>query len=130
MGISNSTLIKAGVDALTGLLNIINKLTGNSGLLKLGVAIGALKGGKAIFEGLFKSFAPFGKKMEKSGADVGAGFIKGLTQRLNNFKQGKGFLLDVDIDTKGLKNKINNIKTDLQGLKHAFAENVEVFDPK
>ena len=130
MGISNSKVIKAGVDALTELLNVINKLTGNSGLLKLGVAIGALKGGKTIFEGLFRSFAPFGKKMEKNGAEAGVGFLKGLTQRLDNFKQGKGLLLDVDIDTKGLKNKINNIKTDLQGLKHTFTEKIEVFDPK
>ena len=130
MGISNSKVIKAGVDALTGLLNVINKLTGNSGLLKLGVAIGALKGGKAIFEGLFRSFAPFGKKMGKNGAEAGVSFLKGLTQKLNNFKQGKGLLLDVDIDTKGFKNKINNIKIDLQGLKHTFTERVEVFDPK
>ena len=55
MGISNSKVIKAGVDALTGLLNIINKLTGNNGLAKLAVAIGALKGGSAIFKNLFNA---------------------------------------------------------------------------
>jgi TP901 family phage tail tape measure protein len=57
MGISNSKAIKMGVDALTGLLNIVNKLTGKSGILKLAVAIGALKGGAAIFNNLFKSLS-------------------------------------------------------------------------
>jgi hypothetical protein len=85
MGISNSTLIKAGIDALTGLLNIINKLTGNSGLLKLGVAIGALAGGNAIFNNLLKSFTPLQGLMNKEGGKVAVSFLGGLTQRLNNF---------------------------------------------
>ena len=64
MGISNSTVIKKGVDALTGLLNVINKLTGNSGIGKLLVAIGALKGGSAIFNNLFNA-SNFGKAFSK-----------------------------------------------------------------
>lgn len=64
MGISNSTVIKKGVDALTGLLNVINKLTGNSGIGKLLVAIGALKGGSAIFNNLFNA-SNFGKAFSR-----------------------------------------------------------------
>jgi hypothetical protein len=126
MGISNSKVIKAGVDALTGLLNVVNKLTGNSGIAKLIVAMGALKGGKTIFENLFKTFAPFGKQFEKTGNDVGEGFLKGITQRLNNFKAGRGFVLDVDIDEKGVKNRIDNLKQNFLELKHSLTEKIDV----
>lgn len=53
MGITNSKAIKVGVDLLTGLLDAINKLTGNSGLGKIGVALGTLFGGKMISNKLF-----------------------------------------------------------------------------
>jgi hypothetical protein len=53
MGLANNEVLKAGVDALTGLLTIINKMTtglsGGNGLVKsvisLGTAFGALKAG-------------------------------------------------------------------------------------
>lgn len=116
MGIANSDVIKAGVDALTGLLNVINKLTGKSGIAKLSVAILGLKTGSAIFNGLFKAFTPLKGMMNKQGEDVATGFISGLTQRINNFRQGKPFVLDVDVDTKGIKRHFNNIKTDWSNL--------------
>jgi hypothetical protein len=55
MGIADSKIIKGFVDILTQLLNIVNKLTGNSGLAKLATAIAAFKGGQAIFGKIFKN---------------------------------------------------------------------------
>jgi hypothetical protein len=53
MGITNSTVIKTGIDLLTGLLNIINSITGAfgqgvGGVMKFGLAIGALTGGSKL----------------------------------------------------------------------------------
>jgi len=67
MGIANSDLVKLGVDALTGLLNVINSLTSGFGALdtgagkfintfaKLALLIGGLKVGKGLTAGLFGS---------------------------------------------------------------------------
>ena len=54
MGITNSSIIKGAVDALTLLLNVINKITGAfgpaiSGFLKFGVAAATIAGGKKAF---------------------------------------------------------------------------------
>jgi hypothetical protein len=54
MGITNSGIIKGVVDALTTLLNIINKITGafgpaTSGFLKFGVAAATIWAGKKAF---------------------------------------------------------------------------------
>jgi hypothetical protein len=56
MGIANSSLIKAGVDLLTTILTIINKITGafgssGSGIAKLLLGLGLLKGGRALLGG-------------------------------------------------------------------------------
>jgi TP901 family phage tail tape measure protein len=50
MGISNSTVIKGAIDVLTGILNVVNKVTGAFGtgagaILKMAAAYGALKVG-------------------------------------------------------------------------------------
>ena len=67
MGIANSDLVKLGVDALTGLLNVVNNLTSGFGALetgagkfintfaKLALLIGTLKVGKGLTAGLFGS---------------------------------------------------------------------------
>ncbi|MBQ2174667.1 MAG: hypothetical protein II453_06275 [Alphaproteobacteria bacterium] len=54
MGITNSGIIKGAVNALTLLLNVINKITGAfgpaiSGFLKFGVAAGTIVAGKKAF---------------------------------------------------------------------------------
>ena len=61
MGLANNEIIKLGVDLLTGLLETINNVTsalsGGNGLVKsiisLVTVIGALKGGKSLFDNLF-----------------------------------------------------------------------------
>ena len=121
MGISNSKVIKAGVDALTELLNIINKLTGNSGLLKLGVAIGAFAGGSKIFNGLLKTFTPLKSLMNKEGEESAVSFLSGMAQRIANFKSGKAFVIDADINTKGINNKIAKTKKSFSELGNAIS---------
>ena len=54
MGLTNNTLVKTFVDLLTDLLNVVNKLTsafgdGAGSIMKWGVALGAIYGGKKIF---------------------------------------------------------------------------------
>ena len=58
MGLANNDLIKVGVDLLTKLLETVNSLTDDlggvvGGIAKLGIAIGALKVGKSIFNSVF-----------------------------------------------------------------------------
>ena len=55
MGLSNSTVVKGFVDGLTTLLNIVNNLTsafgdGIGSILKWGVALSSIAGGKALFK--------------------------------------------------------------------------------
>ena len=66
MGIADSTVIKAGVDAITGLLTIINKLTGSLGdvggaIARIGLMFGTWKVGKVavekVFGGIYDSIA-------------------------------------------------------------------------
>jgi hypothetical protein len=123
MGISNSKVIKAGVDALTGLLNVVNKLTGKSGLLKLGAAIGALKGGSAIFNKLFKTTSLFGgQKNDNNGQKDKLGILKSLTQGIKNFNKKEGISLEADIDTTKVKNKIEEIKNKWTDFGSALTE--------
>lgn len=54
MGLTNSTVVKAGVDLLTDLLNVINKLTsafgeGAGSIMKWALALGALRGASSLF---------------------------------------------------------------------------------
>ena len=62
MGIAQNSLIKGAVDVLTGLLTIINKLTGVFGpttgaVLKMGLAFVALRAGANFLPKLFKTIA-------------------------------------------------------------------------
>jgi hypothetical protein len=61
MGLTNNDFLKAGVDALTGLLNVINGiisgLSGENGaaksIISLLTVVGALKGGSLLVGNLF-----------------------------------------------------------------------------
>jgi hypothetical protein len=66
MGLANSDAIKFAVDALTMLLEAVNKLTGLAGndgfggiitaVIRLATVIGALKSGEGILNGILKYF--------------------------------------------------------------------------
>lgn len=96
LGIANDSLIKLGVDLLTGLLNVINDITGVfPGLLgsfaKLAVAWGGIKIGKKVFEGFFRSM---GNAFVQGGRQAGDSFNQGINSSLgktiqtNSFKSG------------------------------------------
>jgi hypothetical protein len=87
MGLANNETIKLAVDALTGLLETINKIieviSGENGFIKslisLGTVYGTLKSGRSIFNGLFEGFKTMvPKEGEASGLSFGEGFQKGF----------------------------------------------------
>lgn len=76
MGIAQNSLIKGAVDVLTGLLTIINKLTGIFGsttgaVLKMGLAFVALRAGANFLPKLFKTIAT---TIVDTGKSAGEGF--------------------------------------------------------
>lgn len=76
MGIAQNSLIKGAVDVLTGLLTIINKLTGVFGpttgaVLKMGLAFVALRAGANLLPKLFKTIAT---TIVDTGQSAGEGF--------------------------------------------------------
>lgn len=80
MAIADNDLIKGAIDALTGLLNTINKLTGNSGIAKIGVAFAGFKLGKSIFN---KLLGNIGAVFNNAGKEGGKSFIAGLSNIIN-----------------------------------------------
>ena len=80
MAIADNDLIKGAVDALTGLLNTINKLTGNSGIAKIGVAFAGFKLGKSVFN---KLLGNIGAVFNNAGKEGGKSFIAGLSNTIN-----------------------------------------------
>jgi hypothetical protein len=117
MGISNNDVIKKGVDALTALLNVVNKLTGDSGIAKLAVAIGTLKGGSAIFNKMFddtllgetvKKYT--GKKESKKGFS-----LTDLTGKLESFTDTYNDAKIQDI-SDSVTNLFKNLKPNIKGI--------------
>ena len=119
MGITNSSVIKGAVDLLTGILNIINKITGAfgdgvGGVLKFGVALATLKGGEVASRVLASKAIAFTEQAKKNPGDKSntkfffggspkekaTNGLNNFTERLNNFNEGKGFKLNVDLDTE------------------------------
>lgn len=87
MGIANNTLIKAGIDAITGLLNIVNKLTehlpgATKGLANLLLMIGGFTAGKKVMDAFFAStvsnIANLGKVGSAAGTAYGTSFGSAL----------------------------------------------------
>lgn len=78
MGLTNSEIIKYGVDLLTNFLTTVNKLidgiSGGNGLIKsilsLGIAFGGLKIGKNLITGLSSDVAKVFKNVGKEGASA------------------------------------------------------------
>lgn len=111
LGITNSDLIKTGVDTLTTILQIINKLTKGAGglsttFLRLGAAFGGIKLGKVLITSLERSF--------KNGESLGTGFAKEFT---------KGFKAEFNMTgTKKIKEALGNFRAILPDTKFVAGE--------
>lgn len=120
MGLANNELLKTGIDLLTGLLNAINGITssisGGNGLidsvLKIGVAFGALKLGKAAFNKIFSQLTMTSKS---EGAKSGNLWIE-------NFKQSLQKSVKLSDSSKIIANNINNgLKNGLKATPNMLA---------
>lgn len=96
MGLTNSEVIKFGVDLLTNFLTTINKLidgiSGGNGLIKsilsLGIAFGGLKIGKNLIIGLSSDIAKVFKNAGKEGASAwNDGIISGFKSSGKNIQK-------------------------------------------
>lgn len=79
MGIANNTLIKAGIDALTGFLNLVNKLTeglpgATKGIANLLLMIGGFSAGKKIFDAFTASTLTNVAAFTKGGTAAGQAY--------------------------------------------------------
>lgn len=87
MGIAQNGLIKASVDGLTGLLTIINKITGVFGpttgaILKMGLAFVALRTGAKLLPNLFKAIATtIVTNGDKAGQGFGQRIVNALAEK-------------------------------------------------
>ena len=135
MGIVNDQLIKFGIDALTSLLTILNKVTNTSSkgvnsILKLTMAIMSLKAGKTVLSGLIKFIGKqwVGVKQNtdeirslgdaftllKTKGDKGKKGIEGVSKTFKDFYADlvKGIVVkDIDFNTIGasLASQLDNI---------------------
>jgi hypothetical protein len=138
MGLLNNQVIKIGVDSLTGLLNVVNKLTSSEGLgglvgtmAKVMLTLLSLKSGKALFNGLIGSAGEAFKNAGKtSGDNFKNAFTKefeGILGKVGKLKEGiissfaQKSLLIIDPDGSNLE-KITDSYNKLLGLKNALAE--------
>lgn len=156
MGIANNTLIKAGVDALTGLLNIINKITehlpgATKGIGNLLLMIGGFTAGKKVMDAFFAStvsnIANLGKAGEKGGAAYGITFREALNKEFgktkNLFSKNNLFgsfsgdltkhrkkiiqeIADIDKEVSGLSETME--KLDAKQPKFSLEEDLKLFD--
>lgn len=91
LGIANNSVIKGTVDALSGLLNVINKMTNLPGILggvsKGLLAFGAFGGVKTLVNSL-ASGLEMGKAGVSAGTSFSSGFAQGFSSSIKN--SGKG----------------------------------------
>ena len=108
MGLADNQILKAGVDALTGLVDTINKITdglsGGSGVVKsvlnLGVALMGLKTGGAVLSGVLASISNF---QGGQGFNLGKNIKNSFSQAFAGLKNIKPNIPKIDFDTAGLK---------------------------
>ena len=114
-GIANNELIKFGVDVLTKLLELVNKLSSGTGdfgeaLIKLGLGYGAIKGGGALLKNLF-GYLSGSPVVKDAGAGLGAKFIEGFKTKIT--------------DTKTISQSEQGLKKFFAGFKKINTEEIE-----
>lgn len=135
MGITNNTLIKAAVDGLTGLINVINgiissisRVTGplqsfTKSLLSLVTVWGGLKIGKSIFNNMF---AKLGSTFMGKGKEAGTSFISGFSSATTKIKQvfTKNFWVGIQPPKKIDTSAFDVARARLDALKVAKEQNI------
>lgn len=92
LGIANSSVIKAGIDLLTGILTKLNELTKGAtktgtSFKKLMLSIGLFSGAKAVLKGFEKNIlGSIAQAFGKEGQNSGKSFIDGLKDSLSTAK--------------------------------------------
>ena len=92
LGIANSSVIKAGIDLLTGILTKLNELTKGAtetgtSFKKLMLSIGLFSGAKAVLKGFEKNIlGSIAQAFGKEGQNSGKSFIDGLKDSLGKAK--------------------------------------------
>lgn len=144
MGIMNSSIAKGGIHALTGFLEIINKLTSGLGDLgntvtKLGLGIGAFQLGRGLFDILasqrkgekIKSIS--GKQLVNF-KNIGVNFKNDLfetvqeglnspsSKKLSLSKALSGFFKGSTINAEQIKAAINRDRPDVAQFSNRYAE--------
>ena len=111
MGIADDKIIKGFIDALTKLITGFNKLTESAGglggsILRLGTIFAGLRLAKTGIEKVITNFVGLKHSIE-SAADSSKKLtlLTKFAERLDNFKLGQGFRMDVDIDTTKFQKK-------------------------
>lgn len=93
LGIANSSVIKAGIDLLTGILTKLNELTkgateAGTSFKKLMLSIGLFSGAKAVLKGFEKNIlGNIAQAFGKEGQNSGKSFIEGIGEA---FQRAKG----------------------------------------
>lgn len=122
MAIADNNLIKGAIDALTGLLKLINKITGNNGIAKIAVAFAGFTLGKSIFD---KSISHIGailkNGMKDNGEKSGLSYVQSLQESIQkNGKSLKGVVKSVFTDSNATELLKNSIQEELK-LKNTLA---------
>ena len=135
MGIANNTLIKAGVDALTGLINLLNKITEHlpgptKGIGNLLLLFGGFKAGEKIFR-VFSStvladMVALTKGSGDAGTKIGKDFFKGLKKEFSIEKFTKVF----KAPTKAMQNMYDEAEELRKENQNLFKKLVNTEDSK
>ena len=112
LGVVNNEVIKIAVDALSGLLDIMNRLTSSSsglvsGISKIFVAVNLFKGAKAIFNHFIDQIS---QAFLQAGREAGASFKTGLDSGLSKMKKNIPIIGTISQQTKKLSQTIKELQ--------------------
>ena len=130
MGIADDKIIKTLVDALTGLLDAYNTLTSRmdgvfGSAVRLGTVFAGLRLAKLGIDKGVRHFIELKGAIEgTTTATKGLTILESLSQKIRNFKLGQGFIINADINTKGMEAKMAKASSDIALLKAAISEPV------
>ena len=140
-GITNSELIKVGVDVLTGILEFVNNLTDNFGSLgnsisKVVIAFGGLMGGSKILQFLGKHFlepSVLAKAFGEKGQEAGKTFLQKFQDTIESGKNGIQKIFSSDFWTNlfsfnDVRNAASSHTFGLDGIQKAVDDVITSFN--